>query len=153
MSSNAVRIELKLEGIEQFERYVLKIIPNGISNAADEALTETAEEARDIAKTLVPIGTPESTGIRGYVGGSLQKSIRIERHAQPKGNIRYVGIRAGGYIINPNTGRIVDYAVWVEKGNSRGIYPRPYMQPALRRAMRKLPGRYWRALARRVEMK
>ena len=141
MSSNAVRIELKLEGIEQFERYVLKIIPNGISNAADEALTETAEEARDIAKSLVAVDT-----------GSLQKSIRIEKIARPAGNIKYVGIRAGGYIINPKTGRYVDYATYIEYGNSR-TYPRPFMRPALNRAMRNLSGRYWRALARRVEMK
>jgi len=138
MSSNAVRMNIKWEGLDKFERYLMKTIPSGISAAATEALLETAEEARDIAKTLVPIDT-----------GSLQKSIRVERLARQAGKIYYTGIRAGGYIINPKTGRYVNYASFIEYGTSRSR-PQPFMRPALRRAMRKLSGRYWRALEGRV---
>ena len=138
MPRNAVRIELKLEGFDHFERYLEKTIPNGISAAATEALKETALEAKAIAKTLVAVDT-----------GSLQKSIRLERLARQRGKIYYTGIRAGGYIINPKTGRFVDYARFQEYGTSKSR-PRPYMRPALRRAMRKLPGRYWRALEGRI---
>ena len=138
MPRNAVRFELKLEGMDQFERYLTKVIPNGISAAATEALRETAVEARDIAKSLVVVDT-----------GSLQRSIRLERLARQRGKIYYTGIRAGGYIINPKTGRYVDYARWIEYGSSR-MYARPFMRPALRRAMRKLSSRYWRALEGRI---
>ncbi|MHA1286258.1 MAG: hypothetical protein ACTSPB_02520 [Candidatus Thorarchaeota archaeon] len=61
---------------------------------------------------------------------SLKKSIRRETYAQPAGCILQMGFRAGGYIVNPKTKRLVDYARDQEWGNSRGIAFTPYMRPS-----------------------
>lgn len=106
------------------------------------ATDRTATIAVERAKILCPVGTPASTGIPGYIGGSLKKTIRKEKRAHPKGNIVYQGIRAGGYVTNPNTGRIVDYARHQEYGTSK-MRPRPYMRPALRWAKRRTSRFFW----------
>jgi hypothetical protein len=54
--------------------------------------------------------------------GSLRDSIRIERGGESK-DWRRVRVRAGGYVTNPKTGKIVDYAAVVEQRF-------PYMRPA-----------------------
>jgi hypothetical protein len=54
--------------------------------------------------------------------GSLRDSIRVERGGEGLG-WRQVRVRAGGYIINPKTGRFVDYAGVVEAKY-------PFMRPA-----------------------
>jgi len=86
-----------------------------LSRALDEALKEIAEKIRDDAKGFVPVDT-----------GALKKSIRIEK----KGKLQVSIVAGGGGVINPRTGREVDYASFVEFGTSR-MSPQPYMQPAL----------------------
>lgn len=39
------------------------------------ALSKIGFRAEDHAKALAPVGTPQSTGIKGYVGGRLRASI------------------------------------------------------------------------------
>jgi len=46
--------------------------------------------------------------------GSYRDSVRVERGGQGK-FWREIRVRAGGYIVNPRTGRLVDYAVYVEQ--------------------------------------
>ena len=61
---------------------------------------------------------------------SLCKSIRRESYARPAGCFLQMGFRAGGYIVNPKTGRLVDYAIYQEFGTSRMPGGYPYMRPA-----------------------
>ena len=60
---------------------------------------------------------------------SLEKSIRRETYAQPVGCILQMGFRAGGYVVNPKTGRLVDYAGHQEYGTSRAAFT-SYMRPS-----------------------
>lgn len=47
-----------------------------VFNVAKEAALESIGiVAEKYAKALCPVGTPESTGIPGYIGGTLRKSI------------------------------------------------------------------------------
>ena len=61
-------------------------------------------DMQNAAKEAAPVGTPESTGIKGYLGGTLRQSIR------------YVQIENGlGAKISTN----VHYAVYQNNGTSR----------------------------------
>lgn len=88
---------------------------------ADEAITDVAVLIRDTAKGLVPVDT-----------GTLKKSIRLQRTARPAGVTRQIGVLAGGRFVNPKSGRIVNYALFVERGTSR-MRPQPYMGPAVQK--------------------
>lgn len=84
----------------------------------EEAFRETAENVKAEAKRTVPVDT-----------GSLKKSIRLQVHAMPAGEVHKIGVSAGGYVTNPKSGRKVDYASHVEYGTSQQR-AQPYMRPA-----------------------
>lgn len=136
----SVRFEVKWEGVQGLKDYLAQTLPRAFKESIVEAYEQTAEDAKEKAKQLVSVDT-----------GSLRRSIRKERHAWPAKNIVYTGIRAGGYIVNPKTGRLVDYARYIEYGTSR-MRPRPFLGPALRWAVRRVPHYFWRALSKRVEV-
>ena len=136
----SLRFSVKWDNLDDYRSHLARAMPKAFEVSALEALDKTADDARDRAKELVPVDT-----------GSLRKSIRKERHAWPAGNITYVGIRAGGYITNPKTGRKVDYARYVCYGTSRQR-PQPYLRPALVWALRKTPDYFWKALSKRVKV-
>lgn len=61
------------------------------------ALDLIGEAAEGFVKEQTPVGSPESTGIKGYVGGRLRNSIAH----QTIDNTAYIGTN-------------VEYAIWVE---------------------------------------
>jgi HK97 gp10 family phage protein len=96
------------------------------SDALRPALEGICQQVENQAKRLCPVGTPESTGKRGYMGGRLRASInhRVDGEG-PGGSLRGVigsGARAGETEVN--------YAAYVEFGTSR-MTARPYLRPAL----------------------
>ncbi len=131
---------MEWKGLDNYRKYLTSVLPKAFEESVAEALNDTATDAVARAKELVAIDT-----------GALKKSIRRERLARPVGKIIYTGIRAGGYVKNPKTGRLVDYAGFIEYGTSR-MRPRPFMRPALRWASKKTEGYFWRALSRRVKL-
>jgi hypothetical protein len=89
----------------------LATLPEHMIEWAEEVLMDRAHYMRDIAQVLVRVET-----------GSLRDSVRVERGG--KGQFwREVRVRAGGYVVNPKTGRLVDYAIFVENNY-------PFMAPA-----------------------
>ena len=66
-------------------------------------------KAEKYAKALCPVGTPESTGIRGYKGGTLRNSIT---HQVVNGDTLEVGTN-------------VEYAPYVELGTGPNFNPPP----------------------------
>lgn len=102
----------------------------GIDPNLRKALDKAGDKIRDEAQAICPVGTPESTGNPRYIAShALQRSIR-KLPITDKSGVIIVGIRAGGYIVNPNSGRVVDYAIPVEFGSSRQA-PQGFMRPAL----------------------
>ena len=90
------------------------------SEAIDElerVLTARLEEigirAEDYAQRLTPVGTPESTGVEGYRGGTLRKSITHK----VVGDRHKIGVYIGTNVKSPEG---APYAVYVELGT--GIY-------------------------------
>jgi len=135
----SVRIKLEIDGTKDLLRYLENKLPDAFNESMSEVLKETAQIGKDKAQSLVPVDT-----------GALKKSIRIERLGMKSGKITYTGIRAGGYIRNPKTNKIVDYAAHVEYGTSNQR-PQPYLRPAAEYAMQRLPGLFWQHLYRRVD--
>lgn len=111
---------LRIEGIENVKRN-FNALTRGINPAAARVLKAVAEDIKKEAKELVPVDT-----------GALKASIRLIVTAARAGNVTRVGVRAGGYEVNPKTGKLVDYAVSVEFGTSRQM-PQPYLVPAVSR--------------------
>ena len=96
-----------------------------LGRASDRIDSETVEGLNQVADRIV-----EDTKATVRVDtGSLQKSIRKQHHLS-QGHVHSIGVSAGGYIVNPKTGRIVNYARYLEYGTSR-MPPHPYMTPAL----------------------
>lgn len=84
-----------------------------------KALHTCATTVRDRAKILCPTDT-----------GNLKRSIRIGRRER-NGPIYSIGVSAGdASVINPKTGKIVNYAKFVEYGTSH-MKAQPFMRPAL----------------------
>lgn len=92
---------------EDFEKGTLKIalaeLPEKMLDAAYEELDQQAELMKGIWQVIAPVDT-----------GSYRDSVRKERGGIGKG-WRVVRVRAGGYVTNPRTGRLVDYAVYLER--------------------------------------
>ena len=109
-------MEIEILGFRELEDK-LSNLDEKLKRALEEALEEIAEKIRDDAKDLAPVDT-----------GSLRKSIRVEK----EGELQVSVIAGDSGVINPRTGREVDYAGFVEFGTSR-MSPQPYMQPALKK--------------------
>jgi len=86
-------------------------LPEKMLDWAEEVLLDRAYLMLGIAQLNVRVDT-----------GSLRDSGRIERGGMGK-HWRRIRVRFGGYVTNPKTGRLVDYAVIVERKY-------PFLRPA-----------------------
>jgi hypothetical protein len=89
----------------------LAALPQKMLDGAFEALNDAADFMVVMAKSYVRVDT-----------GTLQKTIRKERGTSTNQR-KVVRVRAGGYFVNPKTGKICDYAIHQE-------HYHPYMRPA-----------------------
>ena len=85
-----------------------------MEDAKLRALEIIGIKAEKYAKALCPVGTPESTGKPGYVGGRLRNSIS---HQVVSTNEVHIGTN-------------VEYAPYVELGTYK-MSARPYLRPAV----------------------
>ena len=90
-------IQLRLNSNTKF---ALAEIEDNLADWAFEALLEQAEVMKGYWQIFVRVET-----------GSARDSIRVERGGEFK-HWKQVKVRGGGYVINPKTGRLVDY-MWV----------------------------------------
>ena len=99
-------------------RAALAQIMAGLPINVAKALNTVAVKIRDDAKANCPVDT-----------GALMKSISRET-VRREGHVYRVAVTAGGRVVNPKTGRLVDYAAIVHEGTSR-MPGRPFMLQAL----------------------
>lgn len=90
----------------------LSMLPEHIRKETQKRLWNLLGSVVELAKGIVRVDT-----------GSTQRSIRRMTYAHPSGMFHKMGVRAGGFIVNPKTGRPVDYAVHLE-------HRYPFMRPA-----------------------
>lgn len=78
-------------------------LPEQMMEGAWEEISQVMTTMKGLAQVFVRVDT-----------GSLRDSIRVERGGVGKG-WRVIRLRAGGYVVNPKTGKLVDYACIIEK--------------------------------------
>ena len=111
-----------------------------LDDAETKILTMIGLKAERYAKKLCPVGTEESTGVKGYRGGTLRNSIAFlvdaagENKALEVGsNVEYapyVELGTGPYFVPPPEWERFES----EKGKGVGkayVKPRPYIRPAI----------------------
>ena len=82
----------------------LAMLPEKMLEAAYEELLQQAELMKGLWQVNARVDT-----------GSYRDSIRVERVGPTKHLHKMVRVRAGGYITNPKTKRLVDYAAILEQ--------------------------------------
>ena len=95
----------------------LETLPEKMLEWGEEVLLDQAYLVLGIAQILVAVKT-----------GTLRDTGRIERGGKGK-RWRTLRVRFGGYRINPDSGKLVDYAVLIEKGTNK-MAARPFLTPA-----------------------
>lgn len=107
-----------------------------VTEAMARALEICGGKAETYAKQLAPVGTPESTGIPGYHGGTLRNSITHEQWDEKTEVI----------------GSTVNYSKFVELGTYK-MEARPFMRPAAENHRREYSQIIERELAKINDMK
>ena len=107
---------------------------------AEKAMTIIGMKAEKYAKARCPVGTVESTGIKGYRGGTLRNSITFDVQIDGKSaelavgtNVEYapyVELGTGPYFNTPPEWENFEVAPPNGTGNSY-VKPRPYLRPAI----------------------
>ncbi len=119
--------------------------------AIERAMVNIGIKMEKYAKASCPTGSPETTGIKGYIGGTLKNSITYVTATHPGGTISVEEGKAsptkpmhGGKKETASTdekevvyvGTNVFYAPYVEFGftskKGRKKEPRPFIKPALK---------------------
>jgi hypothetical protein len=77
-------------------------IPNKLLEGAEEAILQVADLMKGLWQIHIRVDT-----------GSARDSIRVERGGLGM-HWREVRVRGGGYVVNPKTGRLVDYMGIIE---------------------------------------
>lgn len=113
-----------------------KEVLEALEKAKDRALTMIGIKAEKYAKALCPVGTPESTGKKGYRGGTLRNSITFvveDDDLSVGSNVEYAPYVELG--TGPNFVPPPEWEQFTsEKGSGVGsgyVYPRPYLKPAI----------------------
>jgi HK97 gp10 family phage protein len=79
------------------------------ASRTNRALRAASFTCQKVAKQNCPVGTPESTGIKGYHGGRLRQSIQVDSS-----------------FLTFTVGTNVFYAIFVEKGTVK-MRARPFL--------------------------
>jgi len=119
-------MSVEVLGLDKVIARVVKL-PIDLDVESPKALKKIGRLMKEYAKQIVAVDT-----------GSLKRSIRLQIYAKPKLHIHRVGVSAGGYIVNPKTGKYVNYAKYVEWGTSK-MPAQPFMRPAMAKYAHLIP--------------
>lgn len=133
------KISRGASGIRIDENNIDKVL-DILDDDTEKALTMIGIKAEKYAKARCPVGTPESTGIKGYRGGTLRNSITFEVTSDNGDGVvvigsnveyaPYVELGTGPYFEAPPAWEEFD----APKGSGSGkgyVRPRPYLKPAI----------------------
>ena len=100
--------------IDGFDKLEAKLTRNMNLGAVRTVVRKNGADLQTKAQENAPVGTPQSTGIPGYVGGTLKRSVELD-------------ITDGG--LTAEVEPTADYAAYVEYG-TRFMEAQPYLKPA-----------------------
>lgn len=100
--------------IDGFDKLEAKLKKSMNMDAVKTVVKRNGAQLQTKAQKNAPVGTPQSTGIPGYVGGTLKRSIGLD-------------IIDGG--MTAEVEPAADYAAYVEYG-TRFMEAQPYLKPA-----------------------
>lgn len=103
---------IKVSGLESLQK---KLKDNVSLDKVKQTVKLNGSELQGKAQNYAPVGTPESTGIPGYVGGNLKKNIMLD--------IEDSGLTA-------RVTSTAEYSPYVEYG-TRFMEAQPFVGPAL----------------------
>ena len=103
---------VELSGWDRLIARIVQLQQWVLDEAAAEAVKLVAMHIRDTAKLLVRKDTR-----------SLEHSGRLSVYARPSQHVHNISVLFGGHVINPKTGKLVDYALYQEMFS-------PYLRPA-----------------------
>lgn len=117
-----------------------KEILEELDDAVEKVLTMIGIKAEKYAKALCPVGTVESTGKKGYRGGTLRNSITFEVETEEDGgtiaigsNVEYapyVELGTGPYFTVPPDWETFESTQGSGSGSGY-VHARPYLRPAI----------------------
>lgn len=114
----------------------IKDVIDAKNAAVTRALKEIGISAEKFAKALCPVGTVESTGKKGYRGGTLRNSITYKAEGDVVvigSNVEYapfVELGTGPYFVPPPEWET--FKPYEKRGGGHGyVRPRPYLRPAI----------------------
>lgn len=96
---------------------VLERIPKELDGDVEKIVEDNARQIELESKRICPVGTPESTGIKGYIGGTLRQSIKALK------------IDAKTYKIMANSTGYAPYGIYVEHGTYK-MKKQPFLFPS-----------------------
>ena len=114
-----------------------KEVIEAMQEQVEQWLEAVGEDAAGTAADVCPVGTPESTGIKGYIGGTLRNSISAVTESWQSDFNQHDGAQASVADIMPKEkpeksavyiGTNVEYAPYQEFGTSRGIKGKHFIQ-------------------------
>ena len=111
-------------------------VKDALEAAKHKALTIIGMKIEKYAKALCPVGTPESTGKKGYRGGTLRNSITYQVDGDQVwagSNVEYapyVELGTGPYFTPPPDWEQFESKPGSGVGHSY-VHPRPFLRPAV----------------------
>lgn len=110
---------------------------NALEQATDRALTIIGMKAEKYAKALCPVGTPESTGKKGYRGGTLRNSITFnvnsdDKYVEVGSNVEYAPYQELG--TGPRFEAPPEWETFEAdkgSGHGKGIRPKHFLRDAI----------------------
>lgn len=114
-----------------------KEVIEAMEEQVEQWLEAVGEDAAGTAADVCPVGTPESTGIKGYIGGTLRNSISAVTQEWQSDFNKHDGAQASVADVMPQDkpeknavyiGTNVEYAPYQEFGTSKGIKGKHFIQ-------------------------
>ena len=130
-------MKIELKGIEQFKRDLNKV-KSEITRKLERTTSASLLRIQSEAKRKATVGTPESTGKKGYAGGRLRAAIHFRQKGTDGEVAVYDSVHYAPYV-EFGTGNLVrvpdELKELAEQFRGRGIRQvnlpaRPFMYPA-----------------------